>query len=67
MEAFKSLLTAVVVVLFFCVDVNKCDELLGEEIFDLSWPYGNDTIFWPGVRRFEYTKKHAGAGAAGGW
>lgn len=40
---------------------------LSGEMLDLSWPYGNDTIFWPGVRRFEYTKKHAGPGTHGGW
>lgn len=41
-------------------------ETLGE-ILDLSWAYGDDTIYWPGVKRFEYTKKHAGPGKDGNW
>lgn len=55
-------------IVFYVVFMVKGDEdeLIGE-ILDLSWPYDDNTVFWPGVRRFEYTKKHAGPGADGSW
>lgn len=49
---------------FVFISMVNCD--FGE-ILDLSWPYDNHTIFWPGVKPFGYTKKHEGPGASGGW
>lgn len=42
-------------------------EVPSAEMLDLSWGYGSGTVNWPGVRPFEYTKRHAGPGDDGNW
>nr|WIM01428.1 kynurenine formamidase [Limnephilus flavicornis] len=49
------------------VDVNDALFTGGLEFNDLSHPYDNKTVYWPGGKRFAFTKKFAGKRTDGVW
>lgn len=60
--------------LFLCFTVVASENILNNlinngdlEFIDLSYSYDKDTIHWPTVRNFEFTKKNENFQSDGSW
>jgi kynurenine formamidase len=61
---FRAVLTAVVVSIAGCGRPPGIDE---SKIVDLTYPFNEETIYWPTARRFDLETVSAGRDAAGRW
>ena len=65
--ALVALILAVVVNFMLCLNVAGAQGAVGGAWIDMSHPFSNDTIYWPGNRRFSLTNVFKGHHPNGFW
>ncbi|XP_034828436.1 kynurenine formamidase-like [Maniola hyperantus] len=58
----------------YFINVNGCNPTLNDvffngvyEFIDLTFPFDKNTIYWPNMDQFSFTKKNEGFGSDGSW